>query len=135
MKKLFYLFAVLFISATTLMAQPPQRDKGSKFSPETRAMMRVDILTQTVTLSEKERAEVLALFTKEEEQRASQKAERNADREAAKKACEKQREKDNAALKGIIGNEKFEAYEAVCKQKQDSTRQKQGEKKGPNKKK
>lgn len=134
MKKLFYLFAVLFISATTLMAQPSKGNQKTNYTPETRAMMRLDRLSQTVTLSEKERSEVLALFTQQEEQRAKQKAEQESKREAAKKASSEERQKNNAELKSIIGEEKFTAYETACKEKHKASKECSNNKKGPNRK-
>ena len=63
MKKLSLLAFALMLMVGTLAAQPGKGNR-STYSPETRAMMRVDALAATVELSASERTQVLELFTK-----------------------------------------------------------------------
>ena len=123
MKKLSLLAFTLILAVGTLVAQPPKGERP-KYSPETRAMMRVDALAATVELSASERAQVLELFTKEEKERMAKHEKIEAQREQQRAEMEASKAQSDASLKKIIGQEKFAKYEAARAEKKEAMKEK-----------
>ena len=121
MKKLSLLAFALMLMVGTLVAQPMHLNR-SNYSPETRAMMRLDALTATVELSASERTQVLELFTKQEKEKVAKRAELQTQREQRRAEMDELRVKNDASLKKIIGDERFAKYEVVRTERQSTRR-------------
>ena len=131
MKKLIYLVAAVVLSVTTVMAQPSKGEKEKGESAEGRASKRLERVSKLVTLSEKERSEVLDLFTQQEVSRESAKAEAAQEREKRKEARDAERTKNDDSLKAIIGTERFDTLEAANKRDHEKKQaQRDGHRKG-----
>ena len=119
MKKLSLLAFALMLMVGTLAAQSGKGNR-STYSPETRAMMRVDALAATVELSASERTQVLELFTKQEKEKDVKREALDAQREQRRAEMDALRAKNDVSLKKIIGDEKFAKYEAARAEKRDA---------------
>jgi len=119
MKKLSLLAFALMLMVGTLVAQPGRSNRAN-YSPETRAMMRLDALASTVELSKSERTQVLELFTSQEKERATKRAQMDLQREQRRAEMDALRAKNDVSLKKIIGDEKFAKYEAARAQKKEA---------------
>ena len=123
MKKLSLLAFALMLMVGTLVAQPGKCNHAT-YSPETRAMMRVDALVATVELSASERTQVLELFTKQEKEKDAKREALDAQREQRRAEMEASKAKTDASLKKIIGDEKFAKYEAARAEKKEAMKAK-----------
>jgi len=121
MKKLSLLAFALMLMVGTLVAQPMHLNR-SNYSPETRAMMRLDALTATVELSASERTQVLELFTKQEKEKVAKRAELQTQREQRRAEMDALRAKSDVSLKKIIGEDKFAKYEAARAEKNEAVK-------------
>ena len=93
------------------MAQPKPNKRVEQYNPETRAMMRVDKLSKSVTLTETQKKEVLALFVKQEQGRQTIQQAKSEERENQQAQCQADREKNAEALKSIIGEDNYKQYQ------------------------
>ena len=123
MKKLSLLAFALMLMVGTLVAQPGKCNHAT-YSPETRAMMRVDALAATVELSASDRTQVLELFTKQEKEKDAKREALDAQREQRRAEMEASKAKNDASLKKIIGDEKFAKYEAARAEKKEAMKEK-----------
>ena len=123
MKKISLLAFALILAVGTLVAQPGRSNRAN-YSPETRAMMRLDALASTVELSKSERTQVLELFTSQEKERATKRAQMDLQREQRRAEMEASKAKTDASLKKIIGDEKFAKYEAARAEKKEVVEEK-----------
>lgn len=121
MKKLSLLAFALMLAVGTLVAQPLHLNR-SNYSPETRAMMRVDALATTVELSASERTQVLELFTKQEKEKDAKREALDTQREQRRAEMEASKAKTDASLKKIIGEDKFAKYEAARAEKNETVK-------------
>lgn len=121
MKKISLLAFALILAVGTLVAQPGRSNRAN-YSPETRAMMRLDALASTVELSKSERTQVLELFTSQEKERATKRAQMDLQREQRCAEMDELRVKNDTSLKKIIGDERFAKYEVVRTERQSTRR-------------
>jgi Spy/CpxP family protein refolding chaperone len=114
MKRVAFMTVIaIFAMSVSLMAQNPQRQgqgPGMRFSAKERA----EALAKQVELTDAQKAQVVALFEKQDAARAEQFAKMrdggNQDREAMRAAMQKTMEENDVELEKIIGKEKMEKY-------------------------
>lgn len=129
------LFAI-FTMSLTLMAQPPQRQgQGGPGNMRFSAKERAEALAKQVELTDAQKAQVVALFEKQDAARAEQFAKMrdggNQDREAMRAAMQKTMEENDAALEKIIGKEKMEKHKKERAERMPNMGQGQGRRNGP----
>ncbi len=124
MKKNVMLTLVLVLLGTiTLSAQRPQRPEGG--APRMTAENRAERMAKELDLTDKQKAEIQALFEKQDAKREEQRAEAKKEKTSKREAFEAERKAQDAELEKIIGKEKFE----LLKQKRAEQRKK-SERKG-----
>ena len=133
MKKAIVLtLTVMLLSATALFAQNPQRQKDGNEHPRATAEMRAERLAKELELTEQQKAEVLALYKKQEAEYAKKQQDAQKDREAQRVAFQAERKAQDAELKKIIGEEKFQQLQEKRTQQREKMKNSPRPKTSPN---
>ncbi len=103
--------AVIFMFSMAIMAQNQYPQNGGR--PQATAQMRAERLAKQLSLTEDQKAQVQALFEKQDASRAKNQAEVKKTREEMKAQFDTDRKVQDEELAKIIGTEKFQQFQAA----------------------
>ena len=124
MKKLIMLaLTAILLGTTALFAQKPERRGKEMERTQITAEKRADHLAKELNLTDKQKAEVLALFEKQDAERAKKQAEAKQENAAKREAFIAERKTQDAELEKIIGTEKFQLLQQKRAERQEKMKE------------
>ena len=109
MKKTIVLtLTAVLLCTVTLSAQRTNGKNNASEHPRITAEKRADYWAKELDLTDKQKTEMLTLFEKQDAERVKKQADNAQEREAKREAFQAERKAQDAELKKIVGEEKFQ---------------------------
>ena len=120
MKKTIVLtMAIMLLGVTTSFAQKPEQNRKGYAPLQVTAENRAERMAKELDLTDQQKAEVLALFKKQDAEREKKQENAQKNREAKQAAFQRERKTQDTELKEIIGEEKFQQLEKNRAERQE----------------